>query len=225
MRTLTGGTRDGIYTRYDTRKMHPTARASVSLRAKWQVLYRVIPLLLRWCHGRCWIMMVECIPQTHVLILSMFWHIQTDRVSLYIDTRNAPRLLAKNKNCRASFYIILQHFQNVPRTTTQCFAQLTQTNLPRLLICIPIIRTAPHYIPRLIVPNTLNTACRCSFHTNDTTKRYYRVSLYLPHLVVSFTQTNLRRISLFSPHKRFVHNLWCFHPYILPSSFSNPSSQ
>ena len=95
-----------------------------------------------------------------------------------------PASLQNKTKCRVSLYIILQHFQNVPCTTTRCFAYLTQMNLPRLLVCISIIRTAPHYISR---PN-------CTEHVKYLTplflfhKRYYSVSLYLQHLVVPLTQ-------------------------------------
>ena len=76
---------------------------------------------------------------------------------------------------------------------------------PRLLLCISIIRTAPHYISRLIVRNTLNTASRCSFYTNDTAASH----MYLPQVVVPLIQTILPRLmctyrkSLFLIHKRY----------------------
>ena len=76
---------------------------------------------------------------------------------------------------------------------------------PRLLLCISIIRTAPHYISRLIVRNTLNTASRCSFYTNDTAASH----MYLPQVVVPLIQTILPRLictyrkSLFLLYKRY----------------------
>ena len=98
----------------------------------------------------------------------------------------------------------------------------------------------PTASPYMYTHNTYRTALYTTSHCTKHVKyrmplflshnRYYRVSSYLPHivvpltqaipprlvvsftptipphLVVSFAQTNLRRISLFPPHKRFVDN-------------------
>ena len=206
MRTLTGGARHGIHTRYDTRKMRPTSRASVSLRAKWQVLYRVIPLLLRWWHGRCWIMMVECIPQTHVLILSMFWHIQTNRVSLYsrstqemhhssLQKIKLPRLLLYHPPTfpkRTAYYdsMLCSFETNEPTASPYMYTHNTyRTALYTTSHCtkhvkyrMPLFLSHKRYYQTILPRLTIPTASRCFFYTNEPTS----------HLFISSTQT-LRR--------------------------------
>ena len=135
-------------------------------------------------------------------------------------------------------------------------SSLQKIKLPRLLLYHPPTfpkRTAyydamlcsfdtnePTASPYMYTHNMYRTALYITSHCTEHVqyrmplfvlhKRYYRVSLYLPHLVVpltqaipprlvvsltptiaphlvvSFTQTNLCRISFSPPHKRFVDN-------------------